>query len=265
MTTILQLSDTHIVREGHLVSGRLDTAGSMARIVARIEEMHDRIAPVDAVVVSGDVSDDGSPESYECFLSVMAPLDVPLYVIPGNHDRREPMRRAFGKGGYLPPSGRLNWRRRVGSVDLIGLDTLIEGQGGGEMDPQTLDFLSSALAEAVDRPVLLALHHPPFACGIEFMDAIGLRGADALAEVLSRHDNDIRVVCGHIHSTMAASVGGKVVLSAPSPCSSFAFDARPGAVAGFFDFEDGILLHRWSDGFVSVRIGCQNGRGPYPF
>lgn len=265
MTTILQLSDTHIAPKGTLVSGRVDTKASLERLVARIGALLPQIEPVDAVLVSGDISDKGSAESYVHFREIIAPLDLPVFVIPGNHDRREPMRQAFAADGYLPQSGKLDWQRRVGSVHLIGLDTLVEGQGGGAFDGGSLKFLKSALDAAGDAPVLLALHHQPYVSGIAFMDKIGLEGASELASLLSGYQNEIRVVCGHIHSTMISSIGSKVVISAPSPCTGFAFDLRPDAPVGFLAQEDGFLLHRWRDGFLSVRIPTDPGAGPYSF
>ncbi len=265
MTTILQLSDTHIAPKGTLVSDRVDTQAALKRLVARIEELLPQVEPVDAVLVSGDISDKGSSESYVHFRELIAPLDLPVFVIPGNHDLREPMRQAFAADGYLPQTGKLNWHRRVGSVHLIGLDTLVEGQGGGALDVGSFEFLKSALGAAGDAPVLLALHHQPYASGIAFMDKIGLDGAEEMARLLRDCQNEIRVVCGHIHSTMISSIGSKVVISAPSPCTGFAFDLRPDAPVGFMAQEDGFLLHRWQDGFLSVRIPADPGAGPYSF
>ncbi|MEQ3725803.1 MAG: metallophosphoesterase, partial [Tateyamaria sp.] len=60
MTAILQISDTHIVPEGVLMSGRLDTSDALARLVERIGGIRDQIGPIDALLISGDLSDDGS-------------------------------------------------------------------------------------------------------------------------------------------------------------------------------------------------------------
>lgn len=265
MTTILQVSDTHIVPEGQLVSARLDTAASLERLVARIAAIKPAIGPVDAILLSGDLSDDGSAESYARLKTLLAPLDLPLFVIPGNHDLRDPMREAFASDAYLPQTSRLNWSTRVGEIDLIGLDTLIEGQGGGVIDAATLNFLEAALEAGEKRPVLLSLHHPPFTTGIGFMDRIGLEGAPELERVLRGCEKEIRIVCGHIHCTMVSTIGSKVALSAPSPCSSFAFDRRADAPVGFYQQADGFMLHRWKDGFQSVRIPIDAGEGKFPF
>lgn len=265
MTTILQISDTHIVRPGQLVSGRLDTAASLKKLVKRVSANKSQFGKIDAILVSGDVSDDGTAESYAFFKSLMAPLEAPLFVIPGNHDLREPMRRAFSELGYLPSAGKLNWHQQIGDIDVIGLDTLVEGAGGGEIDAATLDFLETAITANQSRPVLLALHHPPFPSGIAFMDRIGLEGIGKLAKVLSGVDTEIRVICGHIHNTMVANVGGKTALSSPSSCSCFEFDVAGDAPVGFMDQADGFMLHRWQDGFQSTRIPVEAGSGPYPF
>ncbi len=263
MTTILQISDTHIVPHGVLVSGRLDTADALERLVMRITSIRDQLGSIDALLVSGDLSDDGSAESYERFTSLIAPLDLPTYVIPGNHDARDPMRSAFANG--LPASGPLNWAGKIGEIHLIGLDTLVEGQGLGTLLADSLSFLQNELVKAETAPVLLALHHPPFACGIGFMDTIGLTNRDDLRDVVTAYEGTLRIVCGHIHSMIVSDIAGHVSISAPSPCSTFAYDRRPDAPVGYMTQEDGCLLHRWDAGFQSIRIGPVAGLGPLPF
>ena len=263
MTCILQVSDTHIVPEGQLVSGQLETADALKRLVDRIVGIRRQIGPIDAVLVSGDLSDDGSAESYAHFKALMAPLDFPLLVIPGNHDVRASMRAAFA--GSLPPDGPLNWCRRIVDVTIIGLDTLVEGHGHGALSEETLTFLRDALMRSKGLPVLLALHHPPFASGIAFMDKIGLTNSAAFRDAIADHEGHLRIICGHIHSMMVTDVAGHIAMSAPSPCSTFAFDRRADAPAGFMAMEDGCLLHRWNAGFQTIRIGPDGGTGPFPF
>jgi 3',5'-cyclic AMP phosphodiesterase CpdA len=265
MTTILQISDTHIVPKGKLVSDRLETGAHLQRLVQRITDIREQTGPIDAVLVSGDISDDGSQESYARFKQITAPLDLPLFVIPGNHDARTSMRDAFKSDGYLPSDGNLNWYRQLGDVHLIGLDTLVEGEGAGTLDASSLTFISDTLAKTGKGPVLLALHHPPFSTGIGFMDEIGLKDASPLRDILAAYDGELRIVCGHIHCMMVSSVGPHVAISAPSPCSSFAFDTRKDAPVGFLDMADGCLIHKWQDGFQTIRIGINSGAGPFPF
>ena len=121
MTTILQISDTHIIPKGSFVSNVLDTSASLKKLVIRINKIRPQIENIDCVLVSGDISDDGSSESYERFKLILAPLRLPIYVIPGNHDSRENMRKAFLGSGIFQKNGPLNWHKKIGSVNLIGL------------------------------------------------------------------------------------------------------------------------------------------------
>lgn len=266
MAQVLQISDTHLLQEGALVSRTLDTASPLRRLVVRITELREEIGELDAILVSGDVSDDGSDESYELFKSILSPLNLPIFAVPGNHDQRAPFRTAFSKSGYLPRSGKLNWHQKLGPFQIIGLDTLVEGQGGGELDSQTLDFLIAELRQIHGSPVIVMFHHPPFDTGITFMDSIGLKsGGHRLEEILASFSGDLMVVCGHIHRNISTQIGGHAVMTAPSVCSSFLYNIHNDAPVGFLKQEGGMLLHRWHKGFKSIRVEATRGDGPFAF
>ena len=263
MTAILQITDTHIVPEGALVSGRLDTFAALTRLIERITSIQHQIDAIDAILISGDLSDNGSPESYDRIKSLLEPLGLPLLMIPGNHDARAPMRATFCD--QFAADGPLDWVQKIGDLTVIGLDTLVEGAREGTLAPSSLAFLKTQLKNAKDAPVLLAMHHPPFQTGVKFLDDIGLTNRDAFCELLADHAGPLRIICGHIHSMTVADVGGHVAISAPSPCSTFAYDRRADAPVGFMSLEDGCLLHKWEAGFHSIRIGPNAGPGPFPF
>src|SRR6185503_2301349 len=103
---IAQLSDMHIRPEGQLLFDRIDTAAYLERAVAHVLTLDPR---PDVVIMSGDLVEAGRPEEYELLRRLIAPLPMPIYVIPGNHDAREPMRAAFADQGYFPASGFLQY------------------------------------------------------------------------------------------------------------------------------------------------------------
>ena len=174
---VVQLSDPHIVAPGELLYDRVDTAEFLARSVAEIN----RLDPLpDVAVVTGDLVDHGNPAEYEHLRTLLAPLAMPVFVIPGNHDAREPLRAAFAADGYLPADGFLQFAIEDYSVRLVALDTLIPGEGGGLLCTERLAWLDQALASAPARPVLMMMHHPPFLTGIERMDRAGLKNSEAL-------------------------------------------------------------------------------------
>jgi 3',5'-cyclic AMP phosphodiesterase CpdA len=117
-----------------------------------------RLDPLpDVAVVTGDLVDHGEPPEYEHLRALLAPLAMPVFVIPGNHDAREPLRAAFAADGYLPADGFLQYAIEDYPIWLIALDTLIPGEAGGLLCSERLAWLDHALASAAARPARLGL------------------------------------------------------------------------------------------------------------
>src|SRR5467141_3400670 len=210
---VIQLSDPHIVAPGALLYGRVDTAEFLARSVAEIN----RLDPLpDVAVVTGDLVDHGDPAEYQHLRTLLAPLAMPVFVIPGNNDAREPLRAAFAGDGYLPVNGFLQYAIEDYPVRLVALDTLIPGEGGGLLCSEQLAWLDRALALAPARPVLLMMHHPPFLTGIQRIDRAGLQNSAALAAVVARHPQVERILCGHLRRAIDRRFAGAVAGAAPS-------------------------------------------------
>ncbi|MGR3546747.1 MAG: phosphodiesterase [Roseovarius sp.] len=265
MARFLHLTDLHIVPEGLLVSGQLDTArlfrGAVDTLIHRLEA----IGPVDAVLVTGDISDDGSAESYRVAREQLGRLGQRLLVVPGNHDEREAFRAAFSDLPEIRPTGQIDWVADIGDTRVIGLDTLIEGQGGGALRDESLVLLSEALSAAGRRQTLVALHHPPLRTGIGFMDAIGLENPDALRSVLDQHDAPVRVLAGHVHGVYHGLLGRHPVVTAPSCCSAFALDVRKEAPVGFLTGPTGCAVIDTGVGGVWTELPLRYGDGPFAF
>src|SRR5690242_19646134 len=103
---VAQISDPHIVAPGALLYGRVDTADFLRRAVAELNRLD---PPPDIVVITGDLVDKGQAAEYEQLRAVRPPSAMPVFVIPGNHDARGPLRAAFGGDGYLPRDGFLHY------------------------------------------------------------------------------------------------------------------------------------------------------------
>lgn len=265
MKRLIQISDTHIVVPPALVSSRLNTVERLEQTVGRIAEVLAKVGPASALLVSGDITDRGDGASFALFREIVGPLGLPILAIPGNHDRREPMREAFADTACMPETGPLNWVHDFPGLRVIGLDTLVEGQGGGALDAATLGFFEEALDMAREGPVLVTLHHPPFQSGMCFMDAIGLENPEALAAIVRGSDREVHVTCGHIHNVQIGSIGGAPTLSAPAVCSTFDVNFQADAPTGFMDAPGGFLVHDWESEFRTLVVPFESGSGPFPF
>lgn len=256
---IVQISDPHVLPDGWLAFGALDTAAMLERAVDAVLALDP--AP-DAVLLTGDLVAEPAPEAYERAMRSLARIRAPLYPIPGNHDDRALMRRCFGGGGPLPASGRLHYAIGLGDLRLVCLDSLVEGSPWGELGPAQIAWLDRTLADQPARPTLVVLHHPPFRTGIGHMDWSMLRDAAALAEVVGRHPQIERVLCGHVHRHVVRRWAGTVAEIAPGV--AHAVKLVLGEERGPWIVEPpALLLHYWSEatGFVSHALPI-GGFGP---
>ena len=267
-TLLLQLSDTHIREPGRLAYGRIDTAPYLAQAVASIGRLPQ--AP-DAVVITGDLTDFGRAAEYEHLRALLAPLPMPVYLLPGNHDSRAQLRASFPDHPYLGPGGDgdfIQYSVPVGGLQLIAIDTVVPGASEGRLCPTRLQWLEAELDRHVARPVVIALHHPPFRTLIGHMDAIGLlEGADALEAIVARHPSVERVICGHLHRAIQVRFGGSIAATVPSPAHQVRLDLAPDAASAWMLEPPGFALHALPAGGRLVSHTAASGQypGPYPF
>jgi 3',5'-cyclic AMP phosphodiesterase CpdA len=190
---LVQISDPHL-RLGPDDQG---SAAALAAAVERVLALPDR---PEAVLLSGDIADGGTEEEYALARELLAPLELPVHILAGNHDR-------------LPE--RTSYAVRCGELRLIACDTTIPGEAGGRLD---VAWLEATLAENPRAPTIVAMHHHPVPIGIPWLDEIGLPDADrgALAGLLRRSPQVRRVVAGHVHRTSFAALGGCPVVTCTS-------------------------------------------------
>jgi Icc protein len=241
---VAQITDTHITMPGRLAYGVVDTAACLERAVAAL----DRLRPVpDITIITGDLVDGGEPEEYAHLRALLAPLRMPIFVIPGNHDAREPLRDAFIADGYLPREGFLNYVIEDQPLRIVGLDTLVPGEAGGALCQDRLRWIDSVLAAAPHRPTLILMHHPPFVTGIGPMDRMGLGGSADLAEIIRRHPQIERICCGHVHRAIERRFAGTIAGTAPSTAHQSVLDLHPEAPLTFAFEPPGYQLHLWGE------------------
>ncbi|MEO7911422.1 MAG: phosphodiesterase [Roseiflexaceae bacterium] len=210
---IAQISDSHIGLGDDSAALRDKTTVYLRRAVEHLMRLP---ALPDVVLITGDCVDGGSLPEYQRFRTLISPLTMPVYVVPGNHDNREQLLALFGPQGSAPLAGFAQYVVDIGPVRLIALDTNVPGKGEGYLCAERLAWLEQRLAEAPERPTLIFMHHPPFLTGLVPLDKIGLTNADMLGAVITRHPQVERIVAGHVHSTMLRRFHGTLAMT----CSS---------------------------------------------
>ncbi len=244
---IAQLSDAHVGTGPGFLDGRMDTEVALRQAVAHVAALTP--AP-DLVLLTGDLTEHGSATEYALVADALAPLPMPVYAVPGNHDDFQVARDALPR--CMPvasdaPDGACCYHVHHGGLHLIGLDTVVPRQSHGALEPERLAWLARTLDACQGEPVLLFMHHPPLPTGIEAMDACSLMtGVDALAALVRGHGSVQGLVCGHLHRPVQMLFGGAPLHVAPSVAHQIALDLRPGAALRAQLEPPKVSLHRWS-------------------
>jgi Icc protein len=264
---LAQISDLHVKNPGALAYRRVDTAAALARCIARLNALNPR---PDAVLMTGDLVDQGTPEQYRHLKSLLAGLEIPYYLLVGNHDERAALRAAFPERPELSSGGEfVQYTVDIGPLRVIALDSLQPGQSPGHLCDARLAWLAAQLDAASGRPVVVALHHPPFMCGIGHMDDLRLDPAAAshMAALIARYPNVERVICGHVHRPMFVRFGGTIASAVPSPAHQVALDLREDAPSAFMMEPPAFALHHYepASGIVTHHAYIDDADGPYPF
>lgn len=224
MTILAQLSDLH------LADGDPAPTRALRKAVTTLLAL---TTPPDAVVLSGDLTDHGRPAEYAVLREEIERLPMPVYPLPGNHDDVGAMLAAFPE---LPGP---NYAVKVDGVRLLCCDSTIPGRPGGDLsDPEWLD---ATLAEEPDTPAVVAMHHPPYAIGVPWLDRIGHARPSRVASVLERHPQVVRVITGHVHSPTTHAFAGTVATTCPSTYRQLFID--PGGESDLREGTAGYALH----------------------
>ena len=224
---LAQITDPHIKAGGKLAYGKVDT---VAYLKAAIEHINKARPAVDAVLVTGDLTDMGRPAEFDTLRPLLDKIEMPWYPIPGNHDARDNFRAAFQDLPAIKNCG--NFIQYV--IDdfplrLIGLDTVMTEKPYGFLCHERLNWLEQCLKEEPEKPTLLFMHHPPFKTGINHMDVQNLTNAEDLFTVVKRHPQVKHMACGHVHRAIETTVNGIGVSIAPNAAHAVTLDLDPKA------------------------------------
>ena len=100
---------------------------------------------------------------------------LPVYLVPGNHDRRDRFRDYLGgHPGVRSDPSFVQYAVEDMPLRLVMLDSVVPGAGYGELCADRLAWLDRTLAERPDHPTMLVLHHPPIRCGLALLDGLNL-------------------------------------------------------------------------------------------
>ena len=119
---IAQISDMHVAEPDTPHDSVFAGAASLSQAVSHLNRLDPR---PDVLVATGDLVACGTEAEYRLLRALLAPLEMPVYLLPGNHDDRDALRSVFPDHDYLPAGGFLHYTVEAGPLRLIMLDTLV--------------------------------------------------------------------------------------------------------------------------------------------
>ena len=265
---IAQISDTHISEPGTKAYGIAPMAENLALCVEHINQQE----PLpDVVLVTGDISYSGKEEELAYAADLLDKLTMPYYVIPGNHDNRSALLSVF-QGDRCPVEVSTDNQFIHYVVDgfplsLIAVDSVMEGEPGGEICEKRLAWLEKQLIINAEKPCVLFMHHPPAKFNVIESDIDGFIGAAKLGELVCKYPNVQRILCGHLHLATFQQWNGTVISVAPSTGMGLLLDLTMKLPSQFFLDPPSYQLHLWNSeqSLISHTVIVKNGERSYLF
>ncbi|MDJ0725232.1 MAG: phosphodiesterase [Prochloraceae cyanobacterium] len=239
---IVQITDLHIYAPDKDKNYPIDTAANLIKCIERINNLVPR---PDLVLATGDLVQSGNKDEYDRLKSILDLLEIPYFLIPGNHDDRNYLKAVFDDHKYLQNNEEFcHYVIEDYPLRLIGLDSIEPGKVGGKMCQKRYAWLSDRLSEAPDRPTLLFLHHPPFNTGFpereyEFAEV------EKFQKIVVQNHQIVKIVSGHFHRGIETKIGNSSVSVCPSTAYTYSLSFLSHKV---YRTEEppGYQLHLWN-------------------
>ncbi len=241
---IVQITDTHLFESPDSLLLGVNTQRALMGVLNKLKTQESRL---DAILLTGDLVHDGSSLGYQRLQQLVAPLEVPVYMIPGNHDDPKILH-AHTVGIFIRHHRAFslqNWQ-------FILLNSFAAQEVGGVLAASELAFLDQQLSAHPELHCCIALHHPPVDVGSAWLDRIGLFNREEFHAIVDRHPQVRVVLFGHVHQEHDCERNGVRILGSPASSiqflpgqKEFALDVLPPAYR---------LLRCRADGSVHTEV-----------
>jgi 3',5'-cyclic AMP phosphodiesterase CpdA len=249
---IAQITDLHIGFYGQGNFGK--NADRLAKVVKAITGLRQQ---PDLMIATGDLVENGEVWAYKNVKEALSEISCPIYMAIGNHDKREPFRKVFPEAEFN--DGFLQYTIEDYPVRIIVLDTMEEGRHGGSFCVRRAKWLEAELSKQPDRPTLIALHHPPIDTGIGWMTSDpNSDWVKRLHDVISKYDNVVHIIAGHIHRTIFRKFAGTSLSVSQAIAPHVKLELaeinvdEPDGRGLIVEGRPGFCLHQWDRGAITT-------------
>lgn len=202
---IVQISDCHVSADPDASYRGANPRESLTSVMRSVAAWRP-----DLLLATGDLSEDGSPHSYDYLSRQLNAPGAPVLTLPGNHDVPPRQRQVFPQCPAQEPL-----LHDIPAWRLILLNSAVEGEVSGRLTDTMLEGLSAAL-DGSGAWKLVLLHHQPVPVDSPWIDRYALEEPERLWSVLDGR-NDVRAVAwGHVHHAVRVARGAMALMAAPA-------------------------------------------------
>ncbi|SMN15991.1 3',5'-cyclic-nucleotide phosphodiesterase [uncultured Candidatus Thioglobus sp.] len=213
MIKLIQISDCHI--DDQAVVMGVDTQANLKKIVKELDD-----CKFEALLISGDLTHNGTANSYTYLKEILSPIEVPIHVIAGNHDNVVKLNIAF-KDNLFSCVEFGNW-------EMISINSVQPEKTSGLVTSKALAELDQRFLNSNADHILVVLHHPIVAMNSSWDDSLSLENPQDLFQVLDKHSKIRCVVFGHAHESADFYHQNCLIVSCPSTALQFNQESRIG-------------------------------------
>ncbi|QYK00978.1 3',5'-cyclic-AMP phosphodiesterase [Shewanella psychrotolerans] len=214
---LVQVTDPHLFADPEAQLLGVNTAHSLDAVLNTIKAVD---YPAHFMLVTGDISQDYSNESYQNFVKAIAPLKLACHYLPGNHDDPRIMNLHM-QGPNIYGDRRI----LAGNWQIIMLDSTVPGKPGGHMAESEFDLIESAVKQHPDRYTLLVMHHNPILVECKWLDQHCMDNGSDFIDRVSKLPQVKGLLWGHVHQSLDQShsteTGSMRLMATPSTCIQF--------------------------------------------
>lgn len=213
----IHITDSHLVNANQKMFN-IPIREVHLHIIAEIYKLKDEI---EFLLHTGDISNDGSKESYENAKDLFSNFEIPVYWLPGNHDDLNEVNNFCNDKNIKCEKSFISNDITYILLNSVSLAPDGRNRNRGFLSTEQLEFLNEQINKSKLYPVVIALHHPPIKSET-WKDERMLENTEEFFSIINQFNNEKLVLYGHQHQAQIKKYGNTTFYSPPA--ASFQFD-----------------------------------------
>lgn len=210
---IIQITDTHLFKDDNKKMYGVNTNFNFYQVIDKIKK-YQSVIP-DCLILTGDISQDESRESYQKIVKKLEEIGIKTYWIPGNHDNIELMESVFSQSKLFYKVRKISFNY----WDFVFLNTKIEHADSGFLHQSELTALETELNHIENtKNVAIIMHHHPIEVKTPLIDRFILKNSADFFEIIKFRQNVKLIICGHVHGDYSLKYKDIHIESSPATC-----------------------------------------------